>query len=30
MGVRDIILSSGMEVGLIDGYEKRDALLAEG
>lgn len=29
MELRDIILSSGMETGVIDGYEKLDALLAD-
>ena len=27
---RDMILSSGMEVGINDGYAKLDALLADG
>jgi hypothetical protein len=26
--IRDAILSSGMDVGVIEGYEKLDALLA--
>ena len=30
MESRDLILSSGMEVGINDGYAKLDALLADG
>jgi len=29
MEVRDAILQSGMEVGVIEGYEKLDELLAQ-
>jgi uncharacterized protein YndB with AHSA1/START domain len=30
MEVRDMIMSSGMDTGVIEGYEKLDALLAQG
>ena len=30
MEVRDMILASGMDVGVIEGYEKLDSVLAEG
>jgi hypothetical protein len=30
MEARDMILSSGMEVGVNEGFEKLDALLAKG
>jgi hypothetical protein len=29
MQARDMMLASGMEVGVIEGYERLDALLAE-
>jgi hypothetical protein len=30
MEIRDMILSSGMDTGVIEGYEQLDELLAEG
>ena len=30
MEIRDMIIASGMEVGVVEGYEQLDELLAEG